>query len=98
MLVDANIATGPSWPLEGGHFVLAINVMLCSQDYFLASQIAISFVSHLRSKALFGIGNHYSRNTKSAKIILDLVKKKKKIIWPEQLVPGPPPHVFKDQF
>lgn len=79
--------------------MLAINVMLCSQDYFLASQIAISFASHLRSKALFGIGNHYSRNIKSAKIIVDLVKNKKnKSIWPEQLVPGPPPHVFKDKF
>lgn len=66
-----------SWPLEGGHFVLATNVMLCSQDYFWASQIAISFASHLRSKALFGIGNHYSRNTESATIIVDLVKRKK---------------------
>lgn len=62
-----------TWPLERGHFVLAINVMLCSQDYFLACQIAISFPSHIRFKALFGIGNHYSRNIKSAKIIVDLV-------------------------
>lgn len=47
----------------------------------MASQRAISFASHLRSKVLLGNGSNYSRNTGSAKIFVDSVRNTR-LLWP----------------